>query len=436
MKKSLLFAVAVCFAMGMNAQVIKHSSISATQQTTQFSNVQYNAATVKAQPAKLNVDVNARQAAHKANGFKKAPAQGQMMGKYFEPFTNGDVTLSLPVTLETATSSEGDTYVEISGLFRGWGQSVVGYYDAEAGKLSVPADQYVGDFDNNGQNLYLVAYACEDAGDGEHINLLGDFDEEGNLGEGGFTALEFNVVEEDGNTFLIMETGWILVAYTALDETAESLGTLTYDFDGETLNQCNWGVSYYASYVGGSGWSDWEHKVEPIFAEKFDDSVVFYGFEDQFTLEVGLDADSRSCTFPNQDVYLQQDKMFGVHCISSEGKVTNDEYELPGVYMPENDYVGLYTRDENDEVVDDYFLICTEYEEGIGAYMIGEYVSTEFCSFDSPVAEQVIPDLLNELGIDTVLAPTVKAGRYNLAGQRTNTYVKGINIENGKKVVR
>lgn len=435
MKKSLLFAVAVCFAMGMNAQVIKHSNISASQQATQFTNVQYNAATVKAQPAKLSVDVNARQAAHKANALKVSRPQGEMMGKYFEPFTSGDVTLSLPVSLETATSAEGETYVEISGLFRGWGQSVVGYYDAEAGTLSVPADQYVGDFDNNGQSLCLVAYACEDAGDGEHINLLGDFDEEGNLGEGGFDDLVFNVVEEDGSTFLIMDTGWILVAYTALDETAESLGTLTYDFDGETLNQCNWGASYYASYVGGSGWTDWEHKVEPIYAEKFDDSVVFYGFEDQFTLEVGLDGDARSCSFPNQDVYLQQDKMFGVHCISADEnrEVTNGEYELPGVYMPENDYVGLYTRDENDEIVDDYFLICTEYEPGVGAYMIGEYVSAEFCAFNSPVAEQVIPDLL---GIDTVLAPTAKAGRYNLAGQRTNTYVKGINIENGKKVVR
>lgn len=435
MKKSLLFAVAVCFAMGMNAQVIKHTNnISASQQTSQLSNAQYNTTAVKAQPAKLTVDVNARQAAHKANALKVSRPQGQMMGKYYEPFTSGDVTLSLPVTLETATSSDGETYVEISGLFRGWGQSVVGYYDAEEGTLRVPADQYVGDFDNNGQNLYLVAYACEDAGDGEHINLLGDFDEEGNLGEGGFTDLVYNVVEEDGSTFLIMDTGWILVAYTALDETAESLGTLTYDFDGETLNQCNWGVSYYASYVGNGGWSDWEHKVEPIYAEKFDDSVVFYGFEDQFTLEVGLDADNRTCSFPNQDVYLQQDKMFGVHCITHDTReVTNGEYDLPGVYMPENDYVGIYTLDENNEIVDDYFLICTEYEPGVGAYMIGEYVTTEFCSFTSPIADQVIGDII---GINSVLAPTAKTGRYNLAGQRINTYTKGINIEAGKKVIR
>lgn len=435
MKKSLLFAVAVCFAMGMNAQVIKHSSnISATQQTAQFSNVEYNVAAVKAQPAKLTVDVNARQAAHKANALKVSRTQGEMMGKYYEPFTRDDVTLSLPVNLETATTSEGDTYVEISGLFRGWGRSVVGVYNAEEGTLRVPADQYVGDFDNNGQNLYLVCYGCEDAGDGEHLNLRGDFDENGNLGEGGFDDLVFNVVEEDGATFLIMETGWILVAYTALDESAESLGTLTYDLEGEVLNKCNWGVNYYGVYLNAGGWGDWENKVEPIYAEKFDDSVVFYGFEDQFTLEFGLDAANHSCTLPNQDLYLEGDKMFGVHAITDAREVTNGEYELPGTYDPDNNYVGLYTRDENGDAKSHMFLICTEYEPGVGAYMIGQFDALEFCSFDSPIADQVIPDLL---GIDTVLAPTTeKAGRYNLAGQRVNTYTKGINIENGKKVVR
>lgn len=444
MKKSLLFAVAVCFAMGMNAQVIKHNSnITAIQQTSQFANVQYNAAAVKAQPAKLTVDVNARQAAHKANALKVSRPQGEMMGKYYEPFVEGDVTLSLPVNLETATTAEGETYVEISGLFRGFGQSVVGFYDAEAGTLTVPAEQYVGDFDYNGTPLCLVVYGCEDAGDGEHLNFLGDFNEDGSLGEGGLDDLVFNVVEEEGSTFLIMETGWCLMAYTSLDEDGENLGTLTYSFDGETLNQCNWGVSFYGSYLTGNSsnpWSEWERKQAPVYAELFDDSVVFYGFENQFTIEIGLDAATGSCTLPNQPVYVEGDKTFGVHVLvpNAEGKlvVTNGEAELPGVYMPENEYVGLYTRDEAGETTDDYFLLCTEYEEGVGAYMLGEYVAVEFCSMNSPVADQVIPDLVD--GINTVLAPaaTAKKGNFNLAGQRVNTYTKGINIENGKKVVR
>lgn len=417
MKKFLLFACVACCAMSMNAQV-NMNKVDATN--LQEMNVTNFKAAKAAQSASASVAAAPAQKVAVCEGKDNSHT---LYGKFIEIFPEGDLVYGNNVITEPEVDAEtGAPLVKFSGTFKGWGQEVYGIYDKDAKTVTVPAEQFVGTADYNGMELYLYAFQALPSEEEGKLNLGGEWDEEGNLIE--WHDLVYDVKTDDNGALYLelQEGGWCLLAVDGMGEDAQTLGVWTSDLEGHMLNKANWTAHYYACYVGASGWGEWEEKNEDVYVEKFDDAMIVNGFEGQFVFEVGLDAATNYAGLQNQDVfyYGSLDRMYSIWGVDKS--ITNDyDFTTEGYYDSEKEYVAFYDMESGKGK---QIYICTPYEEGVGAYMLGTFDGIELWS------------MCGELGIDTVLAPDTKKGNYNLAGQRVNTYTKGINIEAGKKVVR
>lgn len=426
MKKFLLFACVAC-AMSANAQKVANlSNIQTTNLEPMTVDNSFKAAKA-AQTAQTGSVSVAAAPAQKVAVCEGKDSSHELFGKYIEMFPENDLVIGNNVLAEAEVDPEtGAQLVKLSGVYRGWGQEVYGIYDEAAKTVTVPVWQSVGTADYNGMELtlYLVgAMAAEEEG---MLNLDGEWDEEGNLI--GWNDLVYDVKADDkGALYLELQNeGWCLIAYDGPDDDAQQLGVWTSDLEGHLINKANWQAHYYACYVGASGWGEWEEKTEDVYVEMFDDAMMVNGFEGQFVFEVGLDAATNFASLQNQDVwyYASRDLMYSIWGV--DGNITTSyDFATTGYYDAEKEYVAFYDMEAEKPK---QIYICTLYEEGVGAYMMGTFDGIELWSMCGPIGQ--------ENGINTVLAPSAKSARYNLAGQRTNTYVKGINIEAGKKVVR
>lgn len=429
MKKFLLFACVACCAMSMNAQkVVNLNNLQTTNLEQMNVNNSFKAAKA-AQAAKSTDEAGVAAAPAK----KVAVCEGQdpshsLYGKYIEVFPENDLVYGNNVLGEPEVDpTTGQQLLKLTSTFKGWGQEVYGVYDEAAKTVTIPAEQYVGTADYNGMELYLFAFKATPAEEEGKLNLGGTWDEE--TGELiAWDDLVYDVKTDDnGSIYLeLQDGGWCLLATDGLDEDSQTLGVWTSDLEGHTLNKANWQAHYYACYVGQTGWGDWEEKTEDVYVEKFDDAMMVNGFEGQFVFEVTLDEANAAAGLQNQDVfyYPSLDRMYSIYGVDGRSITTGLDFVTEGYYDPEKEYVAFYDMEAQSGK---QIYICTEYEEGVGAYMIGTFDGIELWSMCGA--------LYND-GIDTVLAPSTKKGSFNLAGQRSNTYVKGINIENGKKVVR
>lgn len=425
MKKILLFAFVAC-AMSANAQkVVNLNNVQSANLVQMTANNSFKAA-VAAQASTASVAA--------APAQKVAVCEGQdsshsLFGKYIEIFPEGDIVVGNNVLAESEIDPEtGDQLVKFNATFKGWGQEVYGIYDEAAKTVTIPAEQYVGTADYNGMELYLFAFQALPSEEEGKLNLGGDWDEE----TGDLIAwhdLVYDVKTDDAGTIYLelQEGGWCLLATDGLDEDAQTLGVWTSDLEGHMLNKANWTAHYWACYVGANGWGEWEEKHDDVYVELFDDGMMVNGFDGQFVFEMGLDGAAGVCTLPNQDVfyYAPYDRMYSVWGVDGQSITNYYDFAMTGVYNADKEYVALYDMETQKGK---QFYICTQYEEGVGAYMMGTFDGLELWSMCGPIG--------SDDGIDTVLAPNTKKAIYNLAGQRSNTYVKGINIEAGKKVVR
>ena len=428
MKKFLLFAFVAC-AMSANAQkVVNLNNVQSANLVQMTANNSFKAAKA-AQAAQSNSVSVAAAPAQKVAVCEGKDSSHSLYGKFIEIFPESDITIGNNVLSESEIDPEtGAQLVKLTGTFKGWGQEVYGIYDEDAKTVTIPAEQYVGTADYNGMELYLFAFQALPSEEEGKLNLGGDWDEEGNLL--GWHDLVYDVKTNDAGTIYLelQEGGWCLLATDGLDEDSQTLGVWTSDLEGHMLNKANWTAHYYACYVGAAGWGEWEEKKEDVYVESFDDAMMVNGFDGQFVFEMGLDAAAGTCSLGNQDVfyYPSYDRMYSIWGTTDAREITNYyDFAMTGFYSAENEYVALYNMETQQGK---QFYICTQYEEGVGAYMLGTFDGLELWSMCGPEGAKD--------GIDTVLAPNTKKAIYNLAGQRSNTYVKGINIENGKKVVR
>lgn len=428
MKKFLLFACVAC-AMSANAQKVANlSNIQSANLEQMTVNNSFKAAKA-AQAAQASTVSVAAAPAQKVAVCEGKDSSHELYGKFIEIFPEGDLVYGNNVLAEAETDPEtGAQLIKFTSTFKGWGQEVYGVYDEAAKTVTVSAEQYVGTADYNGMELYLFAFKATPAEEEGKLNLGGTWDEE--TGELiAWDDLVYDVkTDEAGAVFLeLQDGGWCLLATDGLDEDSQTLGVWTSDLEGHILNKANWQAHYYACYVGATGWGDWEEKTEDLYVEKFDDALMVNGFEGQFVFEVSLDAANNAAGLQNQEVfyYPSLDRMYSIYGVDDREITTGLDFVTEGFFDAEKEYVAFYDMESQSSK---QIYICTEYEAGMGAYMIGTYDGLELWSMCGPVGQEV--------GINTVLAPKSKKGNYNLAGQRTNTYVKGINIENGKKVVR
>lgn len=427
MKKFLLFAFVAC-AMSANAQkVVNLNNVQSANLVQMTANNSFKAAKA-AQAAQSNSVSVAAAPAQKVAVCEGKDSSHSLYGKFIEMFPENDLVIGNNVLAEAEVDPEtGAQLVKLSGVYRGWGQEVYGVYDEAAKTVTVPAEQYVGTADYNGMELYLFAFQALPSEEEGKLNLGGDWDEEGNLL--GWHDLVYDVKTDDAGTIYLelQEGGWCLLATDGLDEDSQTLGVWTSDLEGHMLNKTNWTAHYYACYVGAGGWGEWEEKKEDVYVESFDDALMVNGFEGQFVFEVGLDAANGTAGLQNQDVfyYASLDRMYSIYGVDNREITTGLDFVTEGFFDAEKEYVAFYDMESQSGK---QIYICTEYEAGVGAYMLGTFDGLELWSMCGPFG--------SEDGINTVLAPNTKKAIYNLAGQRSNTYVKGINIENGKKVVR
>lgn len=432
MKKSLLFAFVACCAMSVNAQSIKnHLSVNKAEVT-------FAAPAFKAAIANKSVAAPAVAAAP-----KKSPAvcggtdsSHSIWGNYQEIMAFDEFTGASHVTVELE-EADGVKWAVMRGLFRGFGSEVYGVYDEKAKTITIAPDEFVGVYNYQGQDLYLCVNSVEAAEEEGYFNYRGEFDEEGQPIE--LYPVVFNVEEtEDGLVLDIAEGGWFLNAYSSLDEDAEYLGGWAADADGETLHKANARSKYFFCEVGDGGWTDWAPAEEEYYVEKYDESMMIYGVRGQYVIEVGYDKATGDAEIVNQPLwyYSSQNLWFGLHGCYIDGQYIRvgegDDFAIPAVYNDELDYLAVYDRYVDGDPVGQYFYICSDLDDDGRGYFDSIIADLEVFGMCGQAFKEEFP----EEGINTVLAPSAKSARYNLAGQRTNTYVKGINIENGKKVVR
>ncbi|GEM_PF-5171592 len=425
MKKTLLFATAIAFAMSMNAQSIQTVS---KVQPMSLERAAINAPVInkelKAVPA--NLDVNNTRPVVTTKRHAAAPArvaQNDLYGTYLEDYNyeEAGVVYSFPVTVDpyeyTDENGQTTTYVQINGGYTGWGEAAVADFGlSEEGKLTVYGGQEVGVY-NDQYPLYLFAAYTTDEGFDIATDETGEY----------YADLVYSVNEDENGTYLSLDNeGWVILAY---DPSAESfLGYVNYSLDGHVLNAANAKVSYYVAVPTSAGWGDWEEKQDDAFVENFGDACTAHGFYQQFVLNFNLDAENYKATVPNCQpmyYYSSNDLMFSFYAIHDNAiDCTDDSYESVGYYDPSTDYIVM--GDINTETGDvnewDYFAFCTPYEEGVGAYWMGEFVCLEVIPYE------IIPE-----GINTVLSTEASKAVYNLAGQRAKSTDKGILIQNGKK---
>lgn len=433
MKKSLLFAFVACCAMSVNAQSIKNH-LTANKAEVTFVAPAFNKASV----AKSSVAAPAVAAAPKKSPVvcEGTDTSHSVWGNYHEimPFEEFTGAASVTVELEEA---DGVKWAVMRGLFRGFGEEVYGVYDEEAKTITIAPEEYVGMYNYDGQDLYLCVYSVEAAEEENSFNYRGEFDEEGNVVE--FYPVVFNVEEtEDGLVVAMPEgQGWFLNAYSGLDEDAEYLGGFVAGME-ETLHKANAVGQYYFCEVGDGGWTDWAENLEEYYVEKYDESMMIYGVRGQYVIEVGYDKATGDAELVNQPVwyYSNQNLWFGVHGCYIDGNYVKvgegDDFTVPGVYNDEKDYLALYDTHVDGDPKGQYFYICSELDSDGRGYFDSIIEGLEVFG----MCGQAYKDVFGETGINTVLAPNTKKANFNLAGQRVNTYTKGINIENGKKVVR
>lgn len=417
MKKFLLFTVAVSAAMTMNAQAIQKVSAQSIQVPAIGSVMQKNGlafnANVKAVEASSKVE-KVRTAIATGKATKSAaPAMQSLYGSYVECITSyagedisygeeHSVTLT-PYEYTDPETGETAMYINIVGICGGY-SDVIGEYSAEDGLIYVPAQ---------------ICYQHE---------TYGEFDlfciSEGETGYDITEEITYTVFEEDGVRYLQQNEAGLLI-YMA-------------DYSEQQGSQQNWMVGwdtycistnarlYFSEYDSNSkSWTDMQIET---FVEDWGDAMSIYNFCDrnaQFSISINDDYTFNSQCPQDIFYYTSQNdwvKMYSYYW--NENEEAENELTWTGFIGDNGVYVfGLPLEDGNMDW--NYFF------PGFagGDYWFGKiYAAVQLVPYNSEYAESD--------GIDTVVAPEFAKTIFNLAGQRVNTYTKGINIENGKKVLR
>lgn len=442
MKKFLLLSISVCATLTMNAQARKVASIEglklqkATVSMPAMSRCnEYGQATVKA--------IN-EQARPSKKAKAKLPEASDIYGMYVLDNTDeGDgatsFTQSANVTLTECHEVDpetGEVYnVLVTGLFSGFFDAyfgvtaeVLGQYDAEARTLTIP---FQGCHEDAQYGLFCICGISE-------------ISEEGYMLDDYFTLQ----IEEDENGFYFVPAEGCEGAAVTIGE-GQEMGLAAVCCDNVLMNPANYIVKgEYQHYMRQGG--DWEEKDEyGVFLEAIDEESIFiHGFMGLGTVEAKFDIDGNGTIETYQPLTYTNTKDNGWVYLgpcawnaSPDGGISVDNER-------EVIYCGFYTFTMNStgEKVEAFALYDPEIEgtdkDGTPYKGDFEYYSLGMKGGDGgypPLTSNTFmvrnPQFTHESIKDLTITPS-KKGLFNLAGQRVSKTTKGVNVEDGKKVIR
>lgn len=405
MKKLLLIACAMV-AMTANAQKL------ATVSNDAIKKVEHAPiATAKLKtPENLQIKDFAAQRAIIA----KAPAQGDIYGTYIEDsytwideenglHENSTATLA---AYEYTDEETNETF-ELVSVSMGEGYcNVIGEYNAEEGRLSIPVAQLCYNHETYGRFVFY------------------GIDMEDNIIQGEEEALTY-ILDEESGIFMCEQAGYALWMYDYVDAEGNEGAWWIVKYDTGLMPQ-NANSTYYKSED--SGWNPYDQPVAVVDNEVSVDIYGVCGFG-MMSVEVNEDL---TVTIPcHQPLYWAGSQYGGtfdyIACPVQDGKISRD-YSVDSVtgFISGNK---LYFVDPETEQYH-YFSIAAPADEEGRAYATGWYTA-------------LVVELLNEntflAGIDTpTLEERIKNTKtYNLMGQQVNRdSFKGLMIRDGKKIVK
>lgn len=411
MKKLLLFVCAVITAISADAQYY----------LTPTSSLDKNIVTAKrfSKSSNINSSIEADNLSNIKNmdevisSLSKAPAQSDLYGNYIEDHM-GDFHECYNAELKAYESTEEGvttTYVQFD-IFNGYA-SVLGIYDANTGKITIPL-QYCYNHETYGQfALYAIV------------------EEEG--------ALYYST---DPITFTVEEDGSL-----TLDQAGLSVRMLEGDYQGSSWDVFIGGYSLYPTNAVYSGTrngritnNEWVDFTVPVYVEDYEFSVNVYGFAENGCATIDINDDgtvSVATGQPLASLYLQDENEYATYG-ETLNLVAVEQYTDPATGK------GMIRRNYNQETIsgtisgntitlNEYFAIASKPDADGLAYhntwhSDGTTITLDEGNYIASGIEEVT--MTREEKIKNTKT-------YNIMGQQVDrAKAKGLLIRDGKKYIK
>lgn len=418
MKKVLLLSLSVC-------AVLSASAIDRTVKMAQKANVslQQSYSPLKSYATIAKESLNIGSSKVKA----KLPAIDDIYGLYVSESTDeGDGTIAFAVSsnielikINETDPETGDIYnVEIDGLFGN--SDVIGYYDSEAGTITIPA-QYCYEHPSYG---LLAFYGVT------------SFDEEQGYGLEDQLVLQ---VQEDENGFYFEPAEGYIGYCSIFTEGQYANYIMEVCYNDVIINPANYIVTGESrnALTNDSEWEDLDDYG--VFLEMINDETMFiHGFMGMGNVEVKFDETGlatiptyQPVRFANVDGAYQYVGAPVAWDVDGNSISINNDRECV--------YAGWYTFTFNatGEQVTGFALYDGREEVGTGWEYYSLGVEGMRGGFGPLCVLTLITENQNAAGIHELSNPVLKKpATFNLSGKRVGKNAKGLLIENGKKVLR
>lgn len=407
MKKFLLFAVTVCAALTMSAADRNVQSFKKADFNLNNAEVCHTLTAQKVDAMRQSITAGTAKRVSKA----MLPAQNDVLGYYVADFQDAgdgvtEVTVSYPFEVKEYVDEDGTTYLELDGICGGYA-NVLGIFDEATSTITIPC-QMGWEHETYGA-CYTVGF--------ESVS------EDGSFTPSADQEIVLQVSEDENGYYFEFAEGYVgMGIYLADQEKAgEYAGYLYTSEVGTVFNKANFIVfDEYRLLSNEGGWE--QADAYPVFLEWIDDTTLYYHNFLGSNVEVNFDEEGNGTISTAQKVlYNSRDDIWF-------RPVAWDIADQGINYNPDREIIHCFFNSKG------YFLVADPEAMEWEYYVLGCDEGYYFPLITSTIAMPV-EEYIN--GISSVTVPSALNNTYyNLAGQRINKAVKGINIENGVKVVR
>ena len=352
------------------------------------------------------------------------PSVGELDGSYVEdtPGTNDGIEYATSCTsveirdtlvVDEETGEEYNVYIE--GFCQGIA-SVIGQYDPEDGTILIPM-QYCY-YDEEDPQVQLA-----------HIAAFTEVTPEGyNLSD--YLVL---LVSEDENGFYVeldkdSEIGWCVICDEGDPNFAGFIIALGEDL---VLNPANYHMIYQTYNLNlPESEQGWELNECNAFVEDLGDELRVHGFCRSFCNSLTVKGDGELVFRTGQNIYYSSadGAWLGFYTFDNEGWfLCSDTYECPIVVGESGT---IYYGDVNEDGKIKWDYLCLGYYDKTEPDPDGLWTGIEFAGLEMMPMDYYLE------GVGTVLKETRVNRTYNLQGQYLRKPDRGINIINGKKIVK
>ena len=352
------------------------------------------------------------------------PSVGELDGSYVEdtPGTNDGIEYATSCTsveicdtlvVDEETGTEYNVYIE--GFCQGIA-SVIGQYDPEDGTILIPM-QYCY-YDEEDPQVQLA-----------HIAAFTEVTPEGyNLSD--YLVL---LVSEDENGFYVeldkdSEIGWCVICDEGDPNFAGFIIALGEDL---VLNPANYHMIYQTYNLNlPESEQGWELNECNTFVEDLGDELRVHGFCGSFCNSLTVKGEGELKFRTGQNVYYnsRESAWLGFYTFDNEGWfLCSDTYECPIVVGESGT---IYYGDVNEDGNIKWDYLCLGYYDKTEPDPDGLWTGIEFAGL------KLMPMEYYMEGVGTVIKERPNNRTYNLQGQYIRKPDRGINIINGKKIVK